>query len=142
MKRFLLLFGLPVATIATFFSGSLPYTLVYDEESLLGLEFTGDDPVSAEVVDCEIAGLDRLSIGSTMETTFRATLTNHTDRYVVISAIGEVFDPRGRSVGMHSQMFVLSPDSREQTTFRSGTPYTSNGRYTCEMRYAIGRFKY
>ena len=142
MKRLLIFFGLPVVAIAIFFSGSFPHTLIYDDESLQKLKFAGDEPVSAEVVDCEIKGADKLSLGATMDTTFRATLENHTDRYIVISAIGEVFDPEGRSAGMHSQMFVLNPNAVEQTTFRSGTPYTSRGRYTCEMRYAIGRFKY
>lgn len=142
MKKFLIFFGLPIAAVIIFFSGSLPHTLIYDEESLLALEFEGDEPVSAEVAECEIKDAGNLSVGAVMETTFRATLTNHTDRYVVISAIGEVFDPEGRSNGMHSQMLVLSPNAEEETTFLSGTPYTSRGRYTCEMRYAIGRFEY
>jgi len=142
MKRFLILFGLPVAAIAVFFSGSFPHTLIYDEESLQDLKFAGDEPVTAEVVNCEIKDADKLSVGTVMDTTFRATLKNHTNRYIAISAIGEVFDPEGRSVGMHSQMFVLNPNAVEETTFRSGTPYTSRGRYKCEMRYAIGRFKY
>ena len=77
-----------------------------------------------------------------MDTTFRATLKNNTDRFITISAIGEVFDPEGRSKGMHSQLFVLNPHAVEHTTFRSSTVYTSRGRYKCEMRYAIGRFKY
>ena len=142
MKGFLMFFGLPVAAIAVFFSGAFPNTLIYDEASLKKVEFVGDEPISVDVVNCDIVDADQLTIGDSMETNFRASLQNHTDRYVVISTIGEVFDPRGRSVGMHSQMLVLNPNSVEQTTFRSGTPYTSRGRYTCEMRYAIGRFKY
>ena len=142
MKKFLILIGLPVAAVSIFFSGSFPYTLIYDEESLRNLKFTGDEPVSAEVVNCDIKGAPNLSLGTVMDTTFRATLRNHTDRYVVISAIGEVFDPEGRSTAMHSQMLVLNPNSVEETTFKSGTPYTSRGRYNCEMRYAIGRFTY
>lgn len=138
----MILFGLPVTAIIVFFSGSLPHTLIYDEESLAKLKFSGDEPVSAEVVVCEIKNADKLSRGATMDTTFRATLKNHTNRYVVISAIGEVFDPGGRSVGMNSQILVLNPDAEEQTTFRSNTPFTIPGTYTCEMRYAIGRFKY
>lgn len=142
MKRFLLLFGLPVVAVVVFLSGSFPHTLIYDEASLKDLKFEGEEPVSAEVVNCDVQNAAELSPGTEMETTFRATLKNHTDRYVVISAIGEVFDPEGRSRGMHSQMFLLNPNATENTTFRSSTPYTSRGRYKCEMRYAIGRFKY
>lgn len=142
MKTFLFIFGLPVAAVIIFISGSFPYTLVYDEESLKDLKFDGDEPVSAEVVKCDIQNADTLSVGAVMETSFRATLRNHTDRYVVISAIGEVFSPTGRSSGMNSQLFILNPNSVEETSFRSNTPYTSRGRYKCEMRYAIGRFKY
>jgi len=142
MKNFLVFFGIPVLAVVIFFSGSFPYTLIYDEESLRELEYAGDEPVTAEVVNCEVHDPSDLSLGAIMETTFRATLTNHTDRLVAISAIGEVFDPEGRSTAMHSQMFVLNPNAVEETTFKSGTPYTSRGRYKCEMRYAIGRFKY
>jgi len=142
MKGFLLYFGLPVAAVAIFFSGSLPHTLIYDEEDLKGLAYEGKEPVSAEVVNCEIQNVDSLTLGAVMETTFRATLKNNTNRYVVISAIGDVFSPNGRSSGMHSQMFVLNLNAVEETTFRSNTPYTARGRYRCEMRYAIGRFKY
>ncbi len=142
MKGFLLYFGLPVAAVAIFFSGSFPHTLIYNEEDLNGLKFEGKEPVSAEVVKCEIQNADSLTLGAVMETTFRATLKNNTNRYVVISAIGEVFNPNGRSSGMHSQMYVLNPNAVEETTFRSSTPYLARGRYRCEMRYAIGRFKY
>jgi hypothetical protein len=142
MKGFLLYFVLPVTVIGIFFSGSFSHTLIYDEEDLKGLKYEGKEPVSAEVVKCEIQNADSLTLGAVMETTFRATLKNHTNRYVVISAIGEVFSPRGRSGGMHSQMFILNPNAVEETTFRSNTPYTVRGRYRCEMRYAIGRFKY
>ena len=55
MKPFLLLVGLIFAAVMTFFSGLLPYTLVYDEESLMDLSIVGDKPVSAEVVTCNRA---------------------------------------------------------------------------------------
>ncbi len=142
MKGFLLFFGLPAAAVLIFFSGSLPYTLIYDEESLKDLEFSGKEPVSAEVVKCEIENAADLMVGDVLETSFRATLTNNTDRFVVISAIGEIFSPRGRSSGMHSQLMFLNPNSQEQTSFRTNTPYMSAGNYRCEMRYAIGRFTY
>lgn len=142
MKKFIIFVVLPVAAVVVFFSGALPYTLVYDEESLNKLNFAGDEPVSAEVTECEIADPGALSPGDVMDTMFRVSLKNNTDRFIAISAIGEVFDPEGRSNGMHSQLFLLNPNSMEQTTFRSSTPYTSRGRYRCEMRYAIGRFKY
>ncbi len=142
MKRFLLFFGLPLAAVIIFMSGSFAYTLIYDEEALKDLKFEGKEPVSAEVVKCDVQNADSLSLGAVMETSFQAMLRNHTDRFVVISAIGEVFSPDGRSNGMHSQLFVLSPNAVEETNFRSNTPYTSRGRYRCEMRYAIGRFKY
>ena len=142
MTRFLLLFVLPVAAAIIFFSGSFPYTLIYDEESLMEVKFDGKEPVSAEVVQCEIQDTADLMVGEVLETTFRARLRNHTDRFVVISAIGEVFSPRIRSSGMHSQLFILNPNTVEETVFRTNTTYTSTGSYRCEMRYAIGRFKY
>ncbi len=142
MKRFVVFVVLPVAAVVVFFSGSFPYTLVRDQESLRDVGFTGDEPVSAEVVECNVGDPSALSLGDVMDTTFQVMLKNNTNRFIVISAIGEVFDPEGRSKSMHSQLFVLNPNSVERTTFRSSTPYTSRGRYKCEMRYAIGRFKY
>lgn len=142
MRRFLILFGLPVTAVIVFFSGSLPHTLIYDEESLQDVKFTGDAPVTVELKGCEIEDTGRLARGATLDTTFNATFKNHTNRYIVISAIGEVFDPGARSMGMNSQLLVLNPDAVEKTTFRSLTPFTIAGTYTCEMRYAIGRFKY
>jgi hypothetical protein len=50
-------------------SGSFPHTLIYDDESLQKLQFAGDEPLSVEVVDCEIGGADQLSLGDTMDTT-------------------------------------------------------------------------
>lgn len=142
MKSFLLLIGLPAALIMTFFSGSLPYTLIYGEADLLDLSYDARDPVSAEVVKCESQDTADLMVGDVLETTFRATLTNHTDRFVVVSAIGEIFTPSGRSGGMHSQLMVLNPNSVESTSFKTNIPYMSAGTYRCEMRYAIGRFDY
>ncbi len=63
MKKFLLFFGLPVAAVIIFMSGSFPYTLIYDEESLKDLKFEGKEPVSAEVVKCEVQNADSLSLG-------------------------------------------------------------------------------
>lgn len=142
MKSFLILIGLPVALIMTFFSGSLPYTLVYEEADLMQLSYAGKDPVSAEVVKCESQDTADLRTGDVLKTTFQATLTNHTDRFVVISAIGEVFNPSGRSGGMHSQLMVLNPNAEESASFYTNVPYMSAGHYRCEMRYAIGRFDY
>lgn len=141
MKAFLLFIGLPAAAVLTFFSGSLPYTLIYEEADLMGLSYDAKEPVTAEVVKCETGDTAKLRVGDVLETTFRATLTNHTDRYVVISAIGEIYAPRG-SGGMHSQLMVLNPNSEESTSFKSNIPYLSAGSYRCEMRYAIGRFDY
>ncbi len=140
--KFLLFLGMVIAAVAVFFSGSLPYTLINDEESLQSVEYDGEEPIAAEVVKCEVDDTRSLSIGDALNTTFRAELQNNTNRYVTISAIGEVFDPSGRSMGMNSQLFVLSPNSTEETQFKSNTPFTVSGNYTCEMRYAIGRFKY
>lgn len=140
MKNFLVFFGLPVVAVILFFSGSLPYTLIYDEASLNEAGFTGDEPVSVDVVRCEIQNAGDLRLGDLLDTSFRASLTNHTDRFVVVSAIGEVFDPAGRSSAMHSQMMILSPNATEETSFRSRTPYSRQGSYRCEMRWAIGRF--
>lgn len=140
--KFLLFLVAAGAAVAIFFSGSLPYTLVSDEQSLRGVKHTGKKPIEAEVVKCEVDNARDLKPGSALNTTFRAQLRNNTDRYVAISAIGEVFDPRGRSMSMNSQLFVLSPNSSEETSFLSKTPFTTDGEYTCEMRYAIGRFDY
>jgi hypothetical protein len=139
MKPFHLIVGLPFVVIMTFFSGSLPYTLVYQEASLMDLSFEGEEPLSAGVVRCDVQDTAGLFLSAPMKTTFRVTLQNHTDRFVVISALGEVFDPKGRSAGIHSQLFVLNPDSVEENIFRSKTPYTGPGKYRCKLRYAIGR---
>lgn len=137
----MMLFVGSIVAVALFFSGSLPYTLVYDTESLEGIEHTGDEPIAADVVKCDIDDTRGLAVGDALNTTFRATLQNNTNRFVAVSAIGEVFDPKGRSMGMNSQLIVLGPNSTEGTHFRSNTPFTGNGSYTCEMRYTVGRFK-
>ncbi len=142
MNPFLWLVGLIFAVVMTFFSGLLPYTLVYDKESLMDLSVVGDKPLSAKVVTCKVQDTAGLFLSAPMKTTNRITLANHTDRFVVISAIGEVFDPKGRSAGIHSKIFVLSPESVEENTFRSKTPYTGPGKYRCKLRYAIGSFDY
>ena len=142
MTKFLFFFVLPIAACVAFFSGSFPYTLIYDEESLKDVKHTGDEPVLAEVVRCEMQNTVDLMVGDALETTFRATFRNNTDRFVVISTIGEVSSPRIRSTGMHSQLMILNPNAVEETVFRLNTPYTSAGNYRCEMRYAIGRFDY
>lgn len=138
--KFLLFVGVPIAAVVLFFSGSLPYTLIYDEESLQSVGYSGGEPVVVEIVKCEVDDASRLDLGAALNTTFRAKLRNNTNRFIAISAIGEVFDPRGRSMGMNSQLIVLNPGSSEETQFRSNTPFTGDGRYTCDMRYAIGRF--
>jgi hypothetical protein len=140
--KFLLFLGMAVAAVAVFFSGSMPYTLISDEESLRGVEYDGKEPIAAKVVKCEVDDTRNLTMGDALNTTFRVELQNNTNRFVTISAIGEVFDPMGRSMGMNSQLFVLNPNSTEETQFRSNTPFTVSGTYTCEMRYAIGRFEY
>ncbi len=142
MKPFLLFVGLPFAAVMTFFSGLFPYTLVYDEESLMDLSIVGDKPVSAEVVTCKVQDTAGLFLSDPIKTVFLLTIANHTDRFVTISAMGEVFDPKGRSAGIHSQLFVLNPNSVEETVFRSKTPFTGPGKYRCKLRYAIGRFDY
>ena len=130
------------AAVMVFFSGSLPYTLIYDEESLRDVTSGSKKPIEVEVVKCEVDDARNLTLGAALNTTFTAKLQNNTNRYIAISAIGEVFDPRGRSMSMNSQLFVLSPNSSEETRFKSKTPFTADGIYTCEMRYAIGRFEY
>ncbi len=140
MKPFHLFVGLPIVAVMTFFSGSLPYTLIYQEASLMDLSFEGEEPVSAKIVRCELPDTRGLFLSAPMKTTYRLIIANHTDRFVVISALGEVFDPKGRSAGIHSKLFVLSPDSVEENTFRSNTPFTGPGKYRCNLRYAIGRF--
>jgi hypothetical protein len=140
--KFLLFLGLVGAAVAVFFSGSLPYTLIYDEDSLRDVTSGSEEPIEAEVVRCDVDDTNSLKPGAALNATFKTELRNNTDRYVAISAIGEVFDPRGRSMSMNSQLFVLSPNSSEETRFMSRTPFTTAGTYTCEMRYAIGRFDY
>ena len=140
--KFLLFLGIAIAAVAVFFSGSLPYTLIYDEESLHDVKYGSEEPIAAEIVKCEVDDTKSLTPGAALNTTFKAKLRNNTDRFIAISAIGEVFDPRGRSMGMNSQLFVLNPNSSEETRFKSNTPFTTNGTYTCEMRYTVGRFEY
>lgn len=140
MKTFLLFVGLPVVVFMTFLSGSLPYTLVFQEAALMDLSFDGAGPVTAKVVRCDVQDTAGLFLSAPMKTTFRVMLANSTDRFVVISTMGEVFDPKGRSTGIHTHLFVLNPDSVEETVFRSKTPFTGPGKYQCKLRYAIGRF--
>lgn len=142
MKKFIFLFVLPASLIYVFFSGLLPYTLVYDEETLNKLEHAGKEPIIADVVTCKVQDTKNLHMGAEMETAFRVKLINNTDRFVWISAIGEVFSPTGHSDGMHSKLFFLNPNAAENVEFRSRTTYTRSGRYRCEMRYNIGRFDY
>ena len=139
--KFLLYLGIAIAAVALFFSGSLPYTLVNDPESLQGVKHSGEGPIAAEVVECEIDDTRTLGRGATFETTFNARLRNNTDRFVAMSTIGEVFDPGGNPIAMNSQMFVVSPESAEETRFKLNAPFTTNGHYTCELRYTVGRFK-
>ncbi len=140
--KFLLFLGMVIAAVAVFFSGSLPYTLIYDEESLHDVKYDSDEPIAVEIVKCEVDDSKGLTPGVALDTTFKAKLRNNTDRFIAMSAIGEVFDPTGRSMGMNSQMFVLNPNSSEETQFKSNTPFTVDGTYTCEMRYTVGRFDY
>ena len=141
MKKFIFFFVLPGSLIFLFFSGGLPYTLVSDEETLNKAKFMGDEPITAEVVTCNIQDTKNLHMGSALETTFRVKLHNHTDRFVWISTIGEVFSPTGHSAGMHSKWFILNPNASEENEFRTSTVYTRDGRYKCEMRYNIGRYQ-
>lgn len=142
MKKFIFLFVLPVSVIYLFFSGALPYTLIYEEDSLNKVNFVGDKPVFANVTACKVQDTKDLYIGADMETTYRVRLINNTDRFVAISAIGEVFSPTGNSAGMHSKFFILNPNAEEEIEFTSLTTITRTGRYKCKVRYAIGRFEY
>lgn len=142
MKKFILLFVLPASLIYVFFSGLLPYTLVYDEETLNKLEHAGKEPIIADIVTCKVQDTKDLHMGAEMETAFRVKLINNTDRFVWISAIGEVFSPTGQSAGMHSKFFFLNPNAAEGLEFKTKTVFTRGGRYKCEMRYTIGRFQY
>ena len=137
--KFLLYLGMAIAAVALFFSGSLPYTLVNDPESLQGVKYSGEEPIAAEVVECEIDDTRSLGRGATFATTFNARLRNNTDRFVAMSTIGEVFDPSGNTIGMNSQMLILNPNSAEETRFKLNAPFTTNGHYTCELRYTVGR---
>ena len=139
--KLLLFIVISIAAAAVFFSGSLPYTLVYDQTSLQGIEFEGDEPLTAEVVECKIDDKRSYARGATFETTFTARLRNNTSRFVAVSAIGEVFDPSGSPLRMNSRLLVLSPEASEETRFRLNSTFTTNGHYGCEMRYTVGRFK-
>ncbi|MBT8099684.1 MAG: hypothetical protein KJO82_08035 [Gammaproteobacteria bacterium] len=139
--KFLLYLGIAIASVVLFFSGSLPYTLIYDQKSLQGLKYSSEEPITADVIECEIDDKKSYVRGATFETSFEAKLRNHTNRFVVVSSIGEVFDPSGNSMGMKSQVFVLNPNSSDGTRYMTKSPFTTNGRYSCEMRYTIGRFE-
>ena len=49
----LLYLGAAIAAVSLFFSGSVPYSLIYDRQSLQGVEYSGKEPLVAEVVRCE-----------------------------------------------------------------------------------------
>lgn len=138
--KFLLYLGLAIAAVAIFFSGSLPYTLIYDQQSLQGVKYSGEEPLAAEVLGCKIDESRSMAPGATFETTFEARLRNNTDRYLAVSTIGEVNDPGGNPISMTSRMLVLSPDSAEEARFTLKAVFTTTGNYTCDMRYTVGRF--
>ena len=140
MKIFLLFVVFPFVGIMTFFSGALPYTLIRDEASLVDLGSGDQKPLSAMVVRCELPDTAGLRLGSPMKTTFRMKFANRTNRFVAISALGEVFDPKGRSGSIHSKLFVLSPNAVEEKIFRSRSRFSVHGKYRCTLRYAIGGF--
>lgn len=140
--KFMLYLGSAIAAVSLFFSGSLPYTLINDQESLHGVAYVGEEPIAAETVKCKIDDANSLMRGATFKTAFRVKLRNNTNRFVVISTIGEVFDPSGHSLDVNAQMFVLNPNSSEETRFQSNATFTTNGNYSCDMRYTVGRFKH
>ena len=142
MKKFIFLFVLPASLLALFLSGAAPYTLIHDAASLQKLEYEGKEPITADVVTCKVQDTKDLHMGSELATDFRVKLINHTDRFVLISAIGEVFAPTGQSTGMDSKMFFLNPNAADTTEFRSRTTFVRGGKYRCQIRYVIGRFKY
>ena len=141
MKKFIFLFVLPAAVIYVFFSGLLPYTLVYDAAKLQKLEYPGKGPITADVVTCKVQDTKNLHMGSELVTNYRVKLINHTDRFVLISAIGELFPPAGQSASTHSKMFILDPKADETTEFTSKTTFVRGGNYKCQLRYIIGRFQ-
>ena len=138
--KFLLIVGAAIAAVALFFSGSLPYTLVSDQESLQGVKHSGDVPIAEEILECQVDDKRSYVRGATFVTTFKARLRNNTNRFVTISTIGEVSDPSGSPLKMHSQILMLSPDAVEETQFTLNATFTTNGYYGCDIRYTVGRF--
>ncbi|MEL7187741.1 MAG: hypothetical protein AAFN50_15100 [Pseudomonadota bacterium] len=137
--KFFLYLGVVVVAVSLFFSGSLPYTLIYDQESLQGVEHTGDEPITEEVIECDIDGSRSLGPGATFKTTFNVRLRNNTNRYVAMSLTGEVFDSGGSPISNDARMVVLSPNSAEELAYTLNSTFTVSGRYTCELRYTIAR---
>lgn len=142
MKKFIFLVILPISLLFIFISGALPYTLIYSEASLRNAKFPGDEPITAKGMTCKIQDTKESRLGVQLETTFYGKLRNNTDRFIAISAIGEVFSAAGHSAGAHSKFFILNPNAEKEIRFRSLTLYSRTGRYKCRFRYAIGSLQY
>lgn len=139
--KFLLYLGIAIAAVVLFFSGSLPYTLIYDQQSLQDVKHSGEEPIAAEVVECDIDDSRSLGRGATFKTTFNARLRNNTDRFIAMSTNGQVFDSGGSPISSNSRMFVLNPNSFEEVAFTLNASFTTSGHHTCELRYTVGQFK-
>lgn len=142
MKKFVFLVILPLSLLFVFISGYLPYTLIYNDSSLKNAGITAAEAVTAQARTCKVQDTKGSRLGIELETTFFGKLRNNTDRFVAISAIGEVFSAAGYSAGAKSKLLILFPNAEREIRFRSLTLYSRTGGYNCKLRYAVGSFQY
>lgn len=138
MKKLFFLVILPISLLFVFISGYFPYTLIFNGSSLKNAKFTAAEAVTAQAMRCQVQDTKGSQRGIRLETTFSGNLRNNTDRFIAISAIGEVFSATGQLADAESEFFVLFPKAARQIQFTSTTVYSRTSGYKCKLRYAIG----
>jgi hypothetical protein len=124
-----------IILVAVFFSGAVPYSLIYDikDADKLGME----KPLTDSDIQCEIDKTEGYQPGQTISGEFSINLTNHSNRFMLAHVEGEILPPKGYG-GIHYKKVFLSPGETQYVNFRSTTKYVGDGRYQCEVRYNIG----
>jgi len=135
--RYKVLIGLVVIVII-FFSGKFPYTLIFDKNDVSKIGHEGD-AFTAEDLSCELTKTEGLRPGDPVIGDFSLTVTNHTDRYLVISSVGEITSPGSRYPdSANYKTLILSPLETERVSFTTKAVFTVSGKYLCESRTAAG----
>ena len=126
------LIGLLLA-LGVFMSGKLPYTLIYNADQLASVPGEGDAITGSEL-SCDV----QLSENEVMvEGTFTLDLTNNTDRFVIVSVVGELLPPKGYGIPSY-QKRLFNPEESQHIKFNSSIPFGPDGEYLCEVRYVVG----